>query len=244
MMVAGQIRGQFEERIKTLMNEVRRTKNTILFIDELLPGRAAAPRAIDTANVLKPSSRGEIRSSAQRPRRIPQVHRKIVRSNAGLDRYVNEPSAERFPNSSRNSERYESHHHVNILDSACVRDHFRTVYYRKVSSDKAIDVIDEAGARIHLKTMTRPPDLKDIDSQMQELQQQKDSAVKQQDFESAATIRDKIEQFQERKVRILNEWRNRQEQASGTVDDHVIAEVVSKMTGVRLRGCRPKIRNA
>ncbi|MGI5831315.1 MAG: ATP-dependent Clp protease ATP-binding subunit [Thermoguttaceae bacterium] len=243
MMVAGtKYRGQFEERIKALMNEVRRTKNTILFIDELhtLVGAGGAEGAIDAANVLKPSlSRGEIQIIGAT---TLDEYRKFIEKDSALERrfqivMVNEPSAEETFQILRGiRERYESHHHVNILDSAlrAATDLSERYITGRSLPDKAIDVIDEAGARIHLKTMTRPPDLKDIDSQMQELQQQKDSAVKQQDFESAATIRDKIEQFQERKVRILNEWRNRQEQASGTVDDHVIAEVVSKMTGVPL----------
>ncbi len=243
MLVAGtKYRGQFEERIKALMNEVRRTKNTILFIDELhtLVGAGGAEGAIDAANVLKPSlSRGEIQIIGAT---TLDEYRKFIEKDSALERrfqivMVNQPSSEETYQILRGIRgRYESHHHVKILDSAlrAATDLSERYITGRSLPDKAIDVIDEAGSRIHLKTMTRPPNLKDIDNQIEDLQNQKEEAVKKQDFESAAGIRDKIDQFKERKEVLMKDWATRQNENTGLVDDQVIAEVVSKMTGIPL----------
>ena len=243
MMVAGtKYRGQFEERIKALMNEVRRTKNTILFIDELhtLVGAGGAEGAIDAANVLKPSlSRGEIQIIGAT---TLDEYRKYIEKDSALERrfqivMVNEPSLdETYQILHGIRERYETHHHVKILDSAlrAATDLSQRYITGRSLPDKAIDVIDEAGARIHLKTMTRPPDLKEIDSEISQLQAEKDTAVRNQDFELAAKFRDRIAQYQNKKNEVTKQWQENQQKANGTVDDQVVAEVISKMTGVPL----------
>ena len=243
MMVAGtKYRGQFEERIKALMNEVRRTKDTILFIDELhtLVGAGGAEGAIDAANVLKPSlSRGEIQIIGAT---TLDEYRKFIEKDSALERrfqivMVNQPSAEETFQILRGiRERYEEHHHVNILDSAlrAATDLSERYITGRSLPDKAIDVIDEAGSRVHLKSLTRPPDLKDLDDQMEELEKEKQNAVSKQDFETAAKLRDRFEQLKDRKADLQKEWETRQNEKVGLVDDQVIAEVVSKMTGVPL----------
>ncbi len=243
MMVAGtKYRGQFEERIKALMNEVRRTENTILFIDELhtLVGAGGAEGAIDAANVLKPSlSRGEIQISGAT---TLDEYRKFIEKDSALERrfqivMVNQPTAEETFQILRGiRERYEDHHHVNILDSAlrAATDLSERYITGRALPDKAIDVIDEAGSRVHLKSLTRPPDLKDLDDQLAQLDKEKQNAVSKQDFETAAKLRDKFEQLKLRKEGLQKEWETRQNEKVGLVDDQVIAEVVSKMTGVPL----------
>jgi len=243
MMVAGtKYRGQFEERIKALMNEVRRTKNTILFIDELhtLVGAGGAEGAIDAANVLKPSlSRGEIQIIGAT---TLDEYRKYIEKDSALERRFQIVMVD--PTSSPETveilkglrERYEKHHHVKITDDAlqaAVELSERYITGRCLP-DKAIDVIDEAGARVHLKTMTRPPDLKDIDRQSEELRKTKDLAVANQDFERAAVLRDKIDQLQLQKANLQKEWRQKQQEINGVVNESVIAEVISKMTGIPL----------
>src|SRR5262249_4293034 len=107
-------------------------------------------------------------------------------------------------------------------------------------ADKAIDVVDEAGARVRLKAMTRPPDLKEIDEQIERLNQDKEEAVANQDFERAAALRDQADKLKKKKETITREWRERSKEVDGTVDEEVIAEVVSKMTGIPLTGWRPR----
>ena len=133
-------------------------------------------------------------------------------------------------------DRYESHHRVQITDEALeaaieMSDRYIT---GRCLPDKAIDVIDEAGARVRLKAMTRPPDLKDLDEQIERLNQDKEEAVANQDFERAAALRDQADKLKKRKETINREWRERSKEVDGTVDEEVIAEVVSKMTGVPL----------
>ena len=180
MMVAGtKYRGQFEERIKAVMNEVRRAKNTILFIDELhtLVGAGGAEGAIDASNVLKPAlARGEIQCIGAT---TLDEYRKYIEKDSALDRRFQvvmvEPStkAETVEILKGLRDRYEQHHHVRITDDAveaAVELSSRYITGRCLP-DKAIDVIDEAGARVHLKSMTRPPDLKEIDEAGREAQQ-------------------------------------------------------------------------
>ena len=150
---------------------------------------------------------------------------------------VNQPTAEETFQILRGiRERYEDHHHVNILDSAlrAATDLSERYITGRALPDKAIDVIDEAGSRVHLKSLTRPPDLKDLDDQLAELDKEKQNAVSKQDFETAAKLRDKFEQLKLRKEGLQKEWETRQNEKVGLVDDQVIAEVVSKMTGVPL----------
>src|SRR6202163_1035679 len=244
MMVAGtKYRGQFEERIKAVMNEVRRAKNTILFIDELhtLVGAGGAGGAIDASNVLKPAlARGEIQCIGATT--LHQESRKHGEKAAPLARrfqeiIVNPPSKDETVEILRGlRDRYEAHHRVQIQDEAleaAVELSDRYISGRCLP-DKAIDVIDEAGARVRLKAMTRPPDLKELDDQIERLNQDKEEAVANQDFERAAALRDQADKLKKKKETINREWRERSKEVDGTVDEEVVAEVVSKMTGVPL----------
>ncbi len=243
MMVAGtKYRGQFEERIKAVMNEVRRAKNTILFIDELhtLVGAGGAEGAIDASNVLKPAlSRGEIQCIGAT---TLDEYRKYIEKDSALDRRFQLVMVE--PSSTKETveilkglrDRYEQHHHVQITDDAvdaAVELSSRYITGRCLP-DKAIDVIDEAGARIHLKSMTRPPDLKEIDAEVEILNKDKEDAVVNQDFEKAAALRDQADKLRQKKETITTEWRQKSRETDGVVDEEVIAEVVSKITGIPL----------
>jgi ATP-dependent Clp protease ATP-binding subunit ClpC len=243
MMVAGtKYRGQFEERIKAVMNEVRRAKNTVLFIDELhtLVGAGGAEGAIDASNVLKPAlARGEVQCIGAT---TLDEYRKYIEKDGALDRrfqsvIVNPPSKGETIEILRGlRDRYESHHRVQITDEALeaaveLSDRYIT---GRCLPDKAIDVIDESGARVRLKAMTRPPDLKELDEKIERLNQDKEEAVANQDFERAASLRDQADKLKKEKERITREWRDRSREVDGTVDEEVIAEVVSKMTGIPL----------
>jgi ATP-dependent Clp protease ATP-binding subunit ClpC len=243
MMVAGtKYRGQFEERIKAVMNEVRRAKNTILFIDELhtLVGAGGAEGAIDASNVLKPAlSRGEIQCIGAT---TLDEYRKYIEKDSALDRRFQvvmvEPSTkpETIDILKGLRDRYEQHHHVQITNDAvdaAVELSSRYITGRCLP-DKAIDVIDEAGARVHLKSMTRPPDLKEIDDEVENLNREKEEAVANQDFEKAAALRDQADKLKKKKQMITHEWREKSRAADGVVDGDVIAEVVSKITGIPL----------
>lgn len=243
MMVAGtKYRGQFEERIKAVMNEVRRAKNTILFIDELhtLVGAGGAEGAIDAANVLKPAlARGEIQCIGAT---TLDEYRKYIEKDNALARRFQEIIVE--PTSKEETililkglrEKYEEHHRVQITDDAVTAAVEMSERYitGRCLPDKAIDVIDEAGARVRLRAMTRPPDLKDIDEQIERLNKDKEEAVANQDFEKAASLRDQADKLRKKKEQITREWREKSREADGVVDEEVIAEVVSKMTGVPL----------
>jgi ATP-dependent Clp protease ATP-binding subunit ClpC len=243
MMVAGtKYRGQFEERIKAVMNEVRRAKNTILFIDELhtLVGAGGAEGAIDAANVLKPAlARGEIQCIGAT---TLDEYRKYIEKDSALARRFQEIIVD--PTSKEETieilkglrERYEEHHRVQITDDAveaAVEFSERYITARCLP-DKAIDVIDEAGARVRLRAMTRPPDLKEIDEEVERLNKEKEDAVANQDFEKAASLRDQADKLRKKKEAITREWREKSRETDGVVDEEVIAEVVSKMTGIPL----------
>src|SRR5437868_4159595 len=243
MMVAGtKYRGQFEERIKAVMNEVRRAKNVILFIDELhtLVGAGGAEGAIDASNVLKPAlSRGEIQCIGAT---TFDEYRKYIEKDAALARRF-QPITVEPPNKEDAIEilkglrdRYEAHHRVQILDAALVAavelsDRYIT---GRCLPDKAIDVVDEAGARIRLRSMTKPPNLAELEEQIERLSIQKDEAVKNAEYEEAARLRDQAEALRAKKEEMQRQWREKAKEIDGVVDEEVIAEVVSKMTGVPL----------
>jgi ATP-dependent Clp protease ATP-binding subunit ClpC len=243
MMVAGtKYRGQFEERIKAVMNEVRRAKNVILFIDELhtLVGAGGAEGAIDASNVLKPAlARGEIQCVGAT---TFDEYRKYIEKDAALERRfqsitVEPPNAEQTIEILKGiREKYEEHHRVKILDEALIAAVELSGRYipGRVQPDKSIDVLDEAGARLRLKSMTKPPNLADLEEKIEQLAVDKDDAVKNADYEKAADLRDTAEKLRKDKERIQQEWRERMNETVGTVDEEVIAEVVSKMTGVPL----------
>ena len=243
MMVAGtKYRGQFEERIKAVMNEVRRAKNTILFIDELhtLVGAGGAEGAIDASNVLKPAlSRGELQCIGAT---TLDEYRKYIEKDGALERrfqtvIVEPPSQEQTVEILKGlRDRYESHHRVQITDDAlkaAVELSNRYITGRCLP-DKAIDVIDEAGARIRLKSMVRPPDLKELEEEIERLNQAKEEAVANQDFEKAASLRDQADKLKKKKSQLTREWREKSKETDGVVDADVIAEVVAKMTGIPL----------
>src|SRR5919197_6139003 len=199
MMVAGtKYRGQFEERIKAVMNEVRRAKNTILFIDELhtLVGAGGAEGAIDASNVLKPAlARGEIQCIGAT---TLDEYRKYIEKDSALARRfqpitVDPPSKEDAIEILKGlRDRYEAHHRVQILDAALVSavemsDRYIT---GRCLPDKAIDVLDEAGARIRLRSMTKPPNLAEIEEEIERLSIQKDEAVRNAEYEEAARLGD------------------------------------------------------
>ena len=241
MMVAGtKYRGQFEERIKAVMNEVKRNKNTILFIDELhtLVGAGGAEGAIDAANVLKPAlARGEVQCIGAT---TLDEYRKYIEKDSALARRFQEILVE--PTSNEETvqilkgprPRYEEHHRVQITDDAveAAVDYSARYITARCLPDKAIDVIDEAGARVRLRTMTRPPDLKEIDEDIERLNKEKEDAVANQDFEKAASLRDSADKLRKKKEQIKREWREKSQQTDGVVDEEVIAEVISKMTGI------------
>src|SRR5450755_433465 len=243
MMVAGtKYRGQFEERIKAVMNEARRAKNTILFIDELhtLVGAGGAEGAIDASNVLKPAlARGEIQCIGAT---TLDEYRKYIEKDSALARRFQEVLIE--PTTPADTvqilkglrDRYEEHHRVQITDDAVqaavdLSDRYIT---GRCVADKAIDVIDEAGARVRLKAMSKPPNLKEIDDEVETLNRQKEEAVANQDFEQAAALRDQADKLKKKKQQITKEWREKSRENGGVVDEEVIAEVVSKMTGIPL----------
>ena len=243
MMVAGtKYRGQFEERIKAVMNEVRRAKNTILFIDELhtLVGAGGAEGAIDASNVLKPAlARGEIQCIGAT---TLDEYRKYIEKDSALDRRFQIVMVEPASKSEAVEilkglrDRYETHHRVSITDAAieAAVDLSSRYITGRCLPDKAIDVIDEAGARVRLKAMTKPPDLKEIDEEVEKLNKDKEEAVANQDFEKAAALRDQADKLKKKKQTMTRDWREKSREADGVVDEEVIAEVVSKMTGIPL----------
>jgi ATP-dependent Clp protease ATP-binding subunit ClpC len=243
MMVAGtKYRGQFEERIKAVMNEVRRAKNILLFIDELhtLVGAGGAEGAIDASNVLKPAlSRGEIQCIGAT---TFDEYRKYIEKDNALERrfqsiVVNPPSKEDTIEILKGlKERYEKHHRVRYADDAIIAAVELSNRYisDRVQPDKSIDVIDEAGARIRLKSMTKPPSMADYEEQLELLKVKKDEAVKGADYEAAASLRDEAEKLRSKKDELQKEWREQMNEITAEVDENTIAEVVSSMTGVPL----------
>src|SRR3989339_1603364 len=243
MMVAGtKYRGQFEERIKAVMSEVRRAKNVVLFIDELhtLVGAGGAEGAIDASNVLKPAlSRGEVQCIGAT---TLDEYRKYVEKDAALERrfqtiIVEPPSKEETLNILRGlRDRYEEHHKVRFSDEALFQAVELSTRYitGRCLPDKAIDVVDEAGARVRLKNMTPPPDLTKIEARIEQLQRDKDEAVRNADYEKAAALRDEAQKLLDEKTKIHKTWYEKNKDATGEVDTEIIAEVVSNMTGVPL----------
>ncbi len=244
MMVAGtKYRGQFEERIKAVMTEVRRARNVILFIDELhtLVGAGGAEGAIDASNVLKPAlARGEVQCIGAT---TLDEYRKYIEKDGALERrfqtiVVEPPNREQAVEILRGlRDKYEAHHRVQITDGAlelAVELSNRYITGRFLP-DKAIDVIDEAGARVRLKALTQPPDLAELDGDIAKLEKEKEECVAAQDFEKAANLRDQAEKLRKKRESILREWRNASKEVDGTVDEDVIAETVSKITNIPLQ---------
>lgn len=243
MMVAGtKYRGQFEERIKAVINEVRRAKNVVLFIDELhtLVGAGGAEGAIDASNVLKPAlARGEVQCIGAT---TLDEYRKHVEKDGALERrfqtiIVDPPSKDETLDILKGlQDRYEAHHRVRFTDEALYQAVELSTRYitGRCLPDKAIDVVDESGARVRLKNMTPPPDVTEMESKIEKLQREKDEAVRGADYERAAALRDQTQQMLNEKAQMQKKWYEDNKEATGVVDAEVIAEVVSNMTGVPL----------
>jgi ATP-dependent Clp protease ATP-binding subunit ClpC len=243
MMVAGtKYRGQFEERIKAVINEVKRVKNVVLFIDELhtLVGAGGAEGAIDASNVLKPAlARGEVQCIGAT---TLDEYRKNIEKDGALERrfqtiIVEAPSKDDALEILKGlRDRYEAHHKVHFTDEALYQAVELSTRYisDRCLPDKAIDVLDESGARVRLKNMTPPPDLAEIEEKIERLQTEKDDCVKNADYERAAALRDEAQQLMDEKNKKQKEWYEQNKDSAGTVNEETIAEVVSKMTGVPL----------
>ncbi|MBI4576833.1 MAG: ATP-dependent Clp protease ATP-binding subunit [Planctomycetes bacterium] len=243
MMVAGtKYRGQFEERIKAVMTEVRRAKNVVLYSDVLhtVVGAGGAEGAIDASNVLKPAlARGEVQCIGAT---TLDEYRKYIEKDGALERrfqtiMVDPPTKEETLEILKGlRDKYEAHHRVQYTDVALENAVELSTRYitGRFLPDKANDVIDEAGARLRMKNMTRPPDLRELDDEIKRQEKEKEEAVAAQDFERAASLRDQADKLKKKKDGIKKEWRDTHSESGGVVDEEVIAETVSKMTGIPL----------
>src|SRR5271168_2199245 len=244
LMVAGtKYRGQFEERIKAVMDEIRRAKNVILFIDELhtIVGAGSAEGTMDASNIIKPAlSRGEMQCVGAT---TLNEYRKYIEKDAALERRfqtvkVEAPSPEEAIQILKGLRpKYEEHHKAEITDQAiesAVKMSDRYITDRFLP-DKAIDVMDEAGSRARIGTMTRPPEVKDLEADIERIKIQKERAIKDQDFEGAAAMRDKEKHAKEKLDAVLAAWRASREDKRVVVSEEDILQVVSKWTGIPLK---------
>jgi ATP-dependent Clp protease ATP-binding subunit ClpC len=244
LMVAGtKYRGQFEERIKAVMDEIRRAKNVILFIDELhtIVGAGSAEGTMDASNIFKPAlSRGEMQCIGAT---TLNEYRKYIEKDAALERRfqtikVDAPTEEEAIQILKGLRpKYEDHHKAEMTDEALeaavkLSDRYIT---GRFLPDKAIDVMDEAGARARIKAMTRPPDVKNLEAEIEQIKARKERAIKAQDFEGAAALRDQEKQAKEKLEAILSAWRASREEKRVTIAEDDILQVVSKWTGIPLR---------
>jgi ATP-dependent Clp protease ATP-binding subunit ClpC len=240
-LVAGsRYRGDFEERLKKVLKEIRTRGDIILFIDEMhtLVGAGAAEGAIDAASILKPMlARGELQTIGAT---TLDEYRKYVEKDPALERrfqpiQVNEPGIDHTIEILKGlRDRYEAHHRVSITDSALVSA--ATLADRYINDrflpDKAIDLIDEAGARMRIRRMTAPPDLRDFDEKIAAVRRDKESAIDAQDFERAAKLRDSEKQLLIKKTEREKQWKAGDLDVVAEVDDEQIAEVLANWTGI------------
>ncbi len=243
LMVAGtKYRGQFEERIKAVMDEIRKSKNVLLFIDELhtLVGAGAAEGAIDASNILKPAlSRGEVQCIGAT---TLDEYRKYIEKDAALERRfqtidVEAPSVEETVKILMGLKiKYETHHRVEYSDQAIEASAYLSDRYvtGRFLPDKAIDLVDEAGAKARISAMTMPVDVKAIEKECEVLKKQKETAIKDQDFEKAAQLRDKERESRERLEKVLSGWKETRDEEKIVINAEDIAQIVSKWTGVPL----------
>ncbi len=241
LMVAGtKYRGQFEERIKAVMDEITRSKRVILFIDELhtIVGAGGAEGALDASNILKPAlSRGEIQCVGAT---TLDEYRKFVEKDAALERrfqsiIVNTPTIEEAIEILHGIQyKYEEHHHVKYAYNAielAVKLSDRYMPGRHLP-DKAIDIMDEAGSRARISSMIRPPDLKDIENEISDIKKMKKFAVTQQKYEEAASLRDKEKALKTDLEQTLKEWETKTNEKIVEINENDITEVVAKLTGI------------
>mgnify|MGYP003584978748 CR=1 FL=1 len=243
LMVAGtKYRGQFEERIKAVMDEIKRAKNVILFIDELhtIVGAGSAEGAMDASNIIKPAlSRGEMQCIGAT---TMTEYRKFIEKDAALERrfqsvMVREPTVlETIDILKGLRPRYESHHHAKIEDEALQAAAELSSRYLndRFLPDKAIDVMDEAGARARISAMTRPPDIKVKEARIEEIRKLKEAAIKDQKFEEAASFRDQERVASEEMETVMAAWRKSRDETIVGVNAEDIMVIISKWTGIPL----------
>ena len=249
LMVAGtKYRGQFEERIKAVMDEIRKNKNIILFIDELhtIVGAGSAEGAMDASNIIKPAlSRGELQCIGAT---TLNEYRKHIEKDSALERRfqsvkVEAPSVEDTVLILKGIRpKYEAHHKAVITDAALeaaakLSDRYLT---GRFLPDKAIDVMDEAGSRARIGAMTKPPVTKDLEAEIDRIRNEKEAAIKSQDFEKAASLRDDEKKAKERLEETLATWRKERDEREVVVDEEGIMHVLSKWTGVPLNRMEQK----
>jgi ATP-dependent Clp protease ATP-binding subunit ClpC len=249
LMVAGtKYRGQFEERIKAVMDEIRKVKNVILFIDELhtIVGAGSAEGAMDASNIIKPAlSRGELQCVGAT---TLNEYRKYIEKDAALERRfqqvkVEEPSVDDAIAILQGlQDRYEQHHKVKYSPQAIESSVRLTTRYLtgRFLPDKAIDVLDESGARARIGTLTRPPDIKALEGKIEEINKEKVGAINAQDFEKAASLRDTEKQTKKELEDLIETWKAESEEKVVAVEEDDIMAVVSKWTGVPLQRMEEK----
>ena len=243
LMVAGtKYRGQFEERIKAVMEEIRKSKNIILFIDEMhtIVGAGSAEGAMDASNIIKPAlSRGELQCIGAT---TLNEYRKYIEKDSALERRfqsvkVEAPSVEEAVLILKGLRpKYEQHHRARISDEAVdasvkLSDRYLT---GRFLPDKAIDIMDEAGARARIAATMLPPDLKSMEAEIEEIKTAKEAAIKNQDFEKAAALRDKEKEARAKLEATTSDWRKKRDEQEVQVTEDDIMHVVSKWTGVPL----------
>ncbi|OYD06568.1 ATP-dependent Clp protease ATP-binding subunit [Paludifilum halophilum] len=243
-VVAGtKYRGEFEDRLKKIMDEIRQAGNVILFIDELhtLIGAGGAEGAIDASNILKPAlARGDLQCIGAT---TLDEYRKYIEKDAALERRfqpinVDEPTAdEAFLILQGLRDRYEAHHRVKITDEAIresvkLSDRYITDRYLP---DKAIDLIDEAASKVRLSSYTVPPELKEMEQKLEEVRKEKDAAVQSQEFEKAASLRDREQKLREELETTRNNWKADQGKTDSEVNSEDIAAVVANWTGIPVK---------
>ncbi|WP_025782843.1 ATP-dependent Clp protease ATP-binding subunit [Sporosarcina sp. D27] len=240
-VVAGtKYRGEFEDRMKKVMEEIRQAGNIILFIDELhtLIGAGGAEGAIDASNILKPSlARGELQCIGAT---TLDEYRKYIEKDAALERrfqpiQVDEPSVEETVQIITGlRDRYEAHHRVKITNEAIEAAAKMSDRYisDRFLPDKAIDLIDEAGSKVRLRSYTTPPNLRELENKLEAIRSEKNAAVQSQEFEKAASYRDKEQKMKEELEKTKTEWKEKQGKTESEVTVNDIAEVVAMWTGI------------
>ena len=243
LMVAGtKYRGQFEERIKAVMDEIRRAKNVIIFIDELhtIVGAGAAEGAMDASNIFKPAlSRGELQCIGAT---TLAEYRKYIEKDSALDRRfqsvkVEAPSIEDTILILKGiRSKYEDHHKVKFTDGALevatkLSERYITARFLP---DKAIDILDEAGARARIESLKRPPEIEEMNATIEDVCTKKEDAISGQHFEEAAKFRDEEKQLRQKQVDIIEEWKKSREETKIVVDEEDMLEVVAAWTGIPL----------
>ncbi|WP_176718877.1 ATP-dependent Clp protease ATP-binding subunit [Caloranaerobacter ferrireducens] len=243
-MVAGaKYRGEFEDRLKKVMEEIRKSGDIILFIDEMhtIIGAGAAEGAIDASNILKPAlARGELQAIGAT---TLDEYRKHIEKDPALERrfqpiIVEEPTIENTIKILEGlRDKYEAHHRVKITDEAIKAAAELSSRYitDRFLPDKAIDLIDEAASRVRLQSITAPPDLNELEKKLEELYQEKEEAISTQNFEKAAKLRDEEKKIKEELERRKEEWRHEKQSKSTEVGYEEIAQVVSSWTGIPVK---------